>query len=458
MKIYALIPIKHQSERVPGKNYRDFNGKPLCYWIINTLLNSTYIDKIIIDTDSPIIKNLIPTLFNDKMNRIVIYDRPKHLHGGHVPTNDLFVNVINSLNLDADYYFQTHTTNPLLKTSTINDAIKKFIDKNKEGYETLFSVKTHHTRFYNSNGHDMNHNRFRLIPTQELEPIYEENSCMYVFSKQTLMKYKARIGKKAFLYKMNDIESTDIDWEDDFKTAELLHIPDIKFLLVTGANGGIGIEICKFFKNKNWHIIGIDLHDNTKHKYIDTYFKVNLTNCDDIKSLLNKLERIDCVINCAAYQCCKPICEYTENEWDNTYKCNVKSLFLITKYGLNIFKKFKTNIINIASIHASSTSKNISAYASSKAAIVGLTKNMAIDLAEYGIRVNSISPGSINTNMLKEHLSNERLDYLTNRHLLKTLGEPRQVAETCYFINNNTFFNGNNIILDGGILAQLSSE
>ena len=223
MRIYALIPIKHESERVPGKNYRDFNGKPLCYWIINTLLNSTYIDKIIIDTDSPIIKGLIPTLFNDNMNKIVIYDRPKHLHGGNVATNDLFVNVINSLNLDADYYFQTHTTNPLLKTSTINHAIKKFIDKNKEGYETLFSVKTHHTRFYNSNGDDMNHNRFRLIPTQELESIYEENSCMYVFSKQTLIKYKARIGKEAYLYKMNDIESTDIDWEEDFKIAESLH-------------------------------------------------------------------------------------------------------------------------------------------------------------------------------------------------------------------------------------------
>lgn len=223
MKIYALIPIKHNSERVPGKNYRDFNGNPLFYWIINTLLKSKYINKVIIDTDSPTIKSLIPKYFSDYMNQIIIYDRPKHLHGGHIATNDLFINVINELKLDADYYFQTHTTNPLLKTTTIDNAIETFLDKVNDGYETLFSVKTHHTRFYNSDGSDMNHNRFKLIPTQELKPIYEENSCMYLFSKITLMKYKARIGESAYLYKMNDIESTDIDWEDDFKIAELLH-------------------------------------------------------------------------------------------------------------------------------------------------------------------------------------------------------------------------------------------
>ena len=223
MKIYALIPIKHTSERVPGKNYRDFNGKPLFYWIINTLLNSTYINKIIIDTDSPTIKEQVPKYFHEHMESIVIYERPKHLHGGHVATNDLFVNVIQELNLDADYFFQTHTTNPLLKTSTINNAIESFLKKKEEGYESLFSVKTHHTRFYDKNGYDMNHNRFKLIPTQELDPIYEENSCMYIFTKKSLTTFNARIAENAFLFKMSDIESTDIDWEDDFKIAELLH-------------------------------------------------------------------------------------------------------------------------------------------------------------------------------------------------------------------------------------------
>jgi len=223
MKIYALIPIKHNSERVPEKNYRDFNGKPLFFWIINTLLNSNYINKIIIDTDSLLIKELIPKYFNENMHRIIIYDRPIHLHGGHVATNDLFVNVIQDLNLDADYYFQTHTTNPLLKTSTVNKALEQFLIKKKEGYGSLFSVNTHHTRFYDKNGDDINHNRFKLIPTQDLEPIYEENSCIYIFTKKSLFEFNARIAKKAFLFRMSNIESTDIDWPEDFELAKILH-------------------------------------------------------------------------------------------------------------------------------------------------------------------------------------------------------------------------------------------
>jgi CMP-N-acetylneuraminic acid synthetase len=212
MKIIAIVPIKHNSSRVPGKNFREFNGKPLYYWIINTLLQVEEINQIVIDTNSDVIKEGVPKFFS--MDKIVIYDRPEHLWSGDTPTNALLTNVINDLELDADYYFQTHTTNPLLKPETIKDAIQKFKESDKE---TLFSVKTHHTRFYDKDGKDMNHNRFHLIPTQDLDPIYEENSCMYLFTKDILEKYGARIGENALLYPMSDIESQDIDWEDDFK-------------------------------------------------------------------------------------------------------------------------------------------------------------------------------------------------------------------------------------------------
>ena len=232
----------------------------------------------------------------------------------------------------------------------------------------------------------------------------------------------------------------------------------MKNLLITGANGGIGSEICKLYKKNDWFIIGLDIHDNKKNENIDNYYKVNLFNSEEIKNFIQNIERVDCFIHCAAYQSCKPIWEYTEEEWDNSYKCNVTSVFIFIKYGIEIFKKYKTNIINIASIHASSTSKNISAYASSKSALVGLTRNLAIDLANFGIRVNSISPGAINTPMLKSHLSQEKLKMLENSHLLKKIGDPIQIAKTCLFINENNFFNGNNIIIDGGILCQLSSE
>jgi len=220
MKIVAIVPIKHESTRVPGKNYRLMNGKPLYYWILKTLLSTREIDQIVIDTNSPIVKRGIKEYFD--MKRIVIYDRPDHLHAGDISTNRLLINVIEDLKLDADLYLQTHTTNPLLKLDSILGAIEEYISKLSEGYETLFSVKTHHTRLYDKDGNDMNHSRFKLIPTQDLDPIYEENSCIYLFTKETLLKYDARIGAKALLYPISSIESQDIDWEEDFLITEVI--------------------------------------------------------------------------------------------------------------------------------------------------------------------------------------------------------------------------------------------
>ena len=219
MKIYAILPIKHKSTRVPMKNFRDMNGKPLYYYIINTLLQVKKIDKIIIDTNSPIIFDNVPELFKEHMDRIVLYKRPKHLWPGDTATNDLLINVINDLGLDADLYLQTHTTNPLLKKETIERAIEEY---NPEKHDSLFSAKVLHTRLYDKDFKDMNHNRFKLIPTQDLDPIYEENSCIYLFTKKTLETYKARIGANPHIFEMSDIESQDIDWEEDFIITEIL--------------------------------------------------------------------------------------------------------------------------------------------------------------------------------------------------------------------------------------------
>jgi CMP-N-acetylneuraminic acid synthetase len=221
MKITAIIPIKHTSTRVPGKNFREMNGKPLFFYIIDTLLKVDQINTIVIDTNSPIIFEQVPKYFKDHMHKIVLYNRPEHLWPGDTPTNDLLMNVIQQLNLSSDLYLQTHVTNPLLTKETIDNAIDTYLSK-KDTYECLFSVKTHHTRFYNKDGMDMNHNRFKLIPTQDLDPIYEENSCLYLFTQSVLETYKARIGKHALLYPMSDLESQDIDWEQDFILTELL--------------------------------------------------------------------------------------------------------------------------------------------------------------------------------------------------------------------------------------------
>ena len=122
MKICIIVPIKHNSERVPGKNFRDFNGKPLFHIVLNTLLKSKYINHIYIDTNSPIVMESIKTDFKDTL--ISIYERPLELHSGDTPTNVLLENIITKMNLDYDYYLQTHVTNPLLKVETIDECIE----------------------------------------------------------------------------------------------------------------------------------------------------------------------------------------------------------------------------------------------------------------------------------------------------------------------------------------------
>ena len=134
--IFALIPIKFNSTRVPGKNFRLMNGKPLFYYIINTLLKSKYINKIIINIDNKFTEDSIKKYFPSGID---FYYRPKHLEGGHIATNKLFIDMIDTLKLNADYYFQTHTTNPLLKLETIDKAIYQFLNNNldKDEYDSL---------------------------------------------------------------------------------------------------------------------------------------------------------------------------------------------------------------------------------------------------------------------------------------------------------------------------------
>ena len=224
MSVCAILPIKHKSIRVPEKNYRDFNGKHLFRIILETLIECNIFDQIIIDTDSDIVKNIIMKEYKNQFIRI--YDRPKHLCDGDISMNLILENVIKSLDLNYDIYLQTHATNPLLKKETIIDSINTFMAKEKEGYDSLFSVKKLQTRLYKFENKKLiaiNHNPDELIPTQNLEPLYEENSCIYIFKRNILIKKRHRIGYMPYIFVMDDIQSYDIDIETDFILSENLH-------------------------------------------------------------------------------------------------------------------------------------------------------------------------------------------------------------------------------------------
>lgn len=220
MKIVALLPMKGNSERVPNKNLKDFSGKPLYHRVMETLLSSKYINYVVVNTDSEAIKSDIGQNFDD---RVIVVDRPEEIIGDFVSMNtviDCDINIV-----DADIYIQTHSTNPLLKKKSVDDAIGKMLELIPEkAYDSIFSVTKMQTRLYKEDGQAFNHNPEELLRTQDLEPLFEENSNFYIFTKESFLNSgKKRIGLKPFMFEIDKIEAVDIDEPQDFVIAESLY-------------------------------------------------------------------------------------------------------------------------------------------------------------------------------------------------------------------------------------------
>ncbi len=215
--IVALVPMRHDSERVPGKNYRPFAGRPLFHHIVSTLLKSGCFSEVAIDTDS----SLVMADVRENFPEVHILERPIHLRDGAIPMNDVLMH--STSQVKADYYLQTHCTNPLLTSGTISRAVHAFLSGLPE-HDSLFSVKRLQTRLWSAGGDPLNHDPDRLIRTQDLPIVYEENSCIYIFDRQTLKKRANRIGERPLRFEMDLIESWDIDDEIDFRTAELIFL------------------------------------------------------------------------------------------------------------------------------------------------------------------------------------------------------------------------------------------
>jgi CMP-N-acetylneuraminic acid synthetase len=221
IRIVALLPMRHHSERVPGKNYRSFAGKPLYHYIAHSLLECPLINKVIIDTDSPIIMRDAARNFP----KIQLIERPVHLRDGKTAMNDVLLNDVTQC--EADFYLQTHSTNPLVTTASITKAIEKFLN-HWPMYDSLFGVTRLQTRLWDNLARAINHNSAILLRTQDLPPIYEENSCLYIFSREVLEIQHNRIGHRPLMFELDRIEAWDIDEELDFKIAEFLYLEQQK--------------------------------------------------------------------------------------------------------------------------------------------------------------------------------------------------------------------------------------
>jgi len=220
--IKALLFMKGHSERVPRKNVKPLCNRPLLHWILETLSKSRYIQEIVLNTDDEEIAQKATDNFE-----VTIHWRPEYLLS--ITINEASQIMAHDLSItEGEYFLQTHSTNPLLTTGTIDHAIETYFE-NIGQYDSLFSVTPVQRRYYWSNGKAINHDPEHMVKTQDLPIIYEENSCIYIFSRSIFERYGGRIGKSPFLYSMNPYESVDIDEPVDFSVAEAFMSERLRF-------------------------------------------------------------------------------------------------------------------------------------------------------------------------------------------------------------------------------------
>ena len=207
--------MRHHSQRVPGKNYRSLAEKPLFHYILETLLRVPEIQQVVVDTDSEPVMDGVRRSFPE----VKLIPRPEHLRADDVPMNDILV--YDAEQMESDFYLQTHSTNPLLRAETVSSAIQAFLLTYPK-YDSLFSVTRWQTRLYFQDGRAINHNPRELIQTQDLPPIYEENSCLYLFTRDNLVKWHHRIGETPLMFEIPAEEAWDIDDELDFEICDFL--------------------------------------------------------------------------------------------------------------------------------------------------------------------------------------------------------------------------------------------
>lgn len=215
-KLVALMPMRHSSERVKGKNYRPFgDGRPLFQHMLDVLVSTEGIDKVVIDTDSPVVAEICARDYP----QVQVIERPMRLRDGATPMNAVLLHDISMV--ESEFYLQTHSTNPLLTRETLQRAVDTFF-ANYPIHDTLFSVTRLQTRLWDQLARAINHNPAILLRTQDLPPIYEENSCLYIFSKANLVERQNRIGLRPYMFEMDPFEAVDIDEEINFRVAEAI--------------------------------------------------------------------------------------------------------------------------------------------------------------------------------------------------------------------------------------------
>ncbi len=244
--------------------------------------------------------------------------------------------------------------------------------------------------------------------------------------------------------------------------------------LITGAAGGIGQATVAAFVEQGWHVIALDRQPLEDLPERTQFHQVDVSDPRAVESFFSQLSaqtpRLEALVNNAAIQICKPLVAMSVEEWDAVMASNVRSVFLMVRGAYPLLCAARGAVVNVSSVHAVATSKDIAAYAASKGALLALTRAMALEFAAEGVRVNAVLPGAVDTHMLRaglhrSHVEGDSLEVrmaeLAERTVMGRIGKPEEIAQSILFLADgprSSFMTGQSLIVDGGATARLSTE
>ena len=246
--------------------------------------------------------------------------------------------------------------------------------------------------------------------------------------------------------------------------------------LISGGARGIGLAIAERFQRACAQVFLLDCDEQAGlaaardlsarlPEYPAAFLRADVSQESEIQSAIDRVAhaagRLDLLVNNAAIEFERPFSELSTPDWDRVLNVNLRGAFLLARIALPLFPASGGAIVNISSIHATHAFPCSLPYACAKAGLVAFTRNLALELGPRNIRVNSISPGYIDTRLWEEYLKSvpdpSRIaEYTTALHPLGRRGQPEDVAEAALYLSSasSSFVTGTDLVVDGGLTIR----